>query len=355
MNKLSIYVIKEVLKGSLITLLLLLTLFNLFTLSDELKDLGKGEYQLKEIFLYLALTSPRVCYELIPSAALIGSLFVLGGMANNSEIIAMRSIGLSTFWIIRSTMLAGLVLVVFAIFMGEFITPNTEQAAQLLKATTQNNKVIIHNRYGMWLREGNTFVNVRQIQKNSDLADITLYTLDAEQHIQQISHIEHAQFLGKQWRLNTLKNTQFLADSTVASSVDTRLWTTSINPDLLKIVVVDPNDLSLYDLNNYIQFLHANQQKAQRFEAAFWKRLFNPIMVLIMLLVATPFVIGIKRNINASSRVLIGCIFGMSFNVFDQIMGHIGLIYQFNPIVIALLPSVIVFILASYAIFKVKA
>jgi lipopolysaccharide export system permease protein len=58
MNVLSFYIAKEILKGSFIVLLILLTLFNLFTFADELKDLGKGHYGLKEIFYYLSLTSP---------------------------------------------------------------------------------------------------------------------------------------------------------------------------------------------------------------------------------------------------------------------------------------------------------
>lgn len=79
MNILTKYIVNEILKGAFIALILLLTLFNLFTLADELKDL-KGAYNLTEIFIYLALTSPRVCYELVPAAALLGSLFVLGAM-----------------------------------------------------------------------------------------------------------------------------------------------------------------------------------------------------------------------------------------------------------------------------------
>ena len=56
-----------------------MTLFNLFTFSDELNDLGGG-YGLKQIFYYLALISPNVFYELVPASALLGSLFILGAL-----------------------------------------------------------------------------------------------------------------------------------------------------------------------------------------------------------------------------------------------------------------------------------
>jgi len=114
MNVLTRYIVKEILKGSFIALILLLTLFNLFTLTDELKNLGKGSYNLSDIFTYLALTSPRVCYELVPSSALLGSLFVLGSMGNNRELVAMRAAGVSILGIVKSTLVAGIILAIFA-------------------------------------------------------------------------------------------------------------------------------------------------------------------------------------------------------------------------------------------------
>ena len=355
MNILRRHIIIEVLKGSFIALILLLTLFNLFTFSDELKDIDKGEYHLKEIFYYLALTSPRVCYELIPSAALLGSLFVLGGMAQNREIIAMRAVGLSIFWIIRSVMLAGVVLVCFALFIGEFVAPNAERAAQLLKTTAQNNKVVIHSRYGIWLREGDTFINVRAIEGKSKISDVTLYKLDEKRHLKQVIHAESADFIGnQQWTFTDTQQTDFFEKKVTVSEMKTQPWNTSIVPDLLNIVVVKSENLSLFDLNNYIKFLKGNSQKSQSFEAAFWGRLFNPLVTFVMLMVSAPFVISIKRGSNTGSRLMIGIIIGMSFNILDKIIGHMGLVYHFNPILMAVLPSTLVFLGAAYAVKRVK-
>ena len=119
MNVLTGYIVREILKGSFIAVLLLLTLFNLFTFSDELNDVGGG-YDLKHIFYYLALTSPTVFYELVPASALLGSLFILGAMGNNRELIAMRAAGLSVFGIIKAVMLAGAILVFISTLIGEF-------------------------------------------------------------------------------------------------------------------------------------------------------------------------------------------------------------------------------------------
>ncbi|NOQ35523.1 MAG: LPS export ABC transporter permease LptG, partial [Methylococcaceae bacterium] len=319
MNILSLHIVKEVLKGSFLALLLLLTLFNLFTFSDELKDMGKGSYGLKEIFLYLALTSPRVFYELVPSGALLGSLFVLGAMANNREIIAMRSAGLSVMWIIRSVMLAGVVLVIVAIAVGEFVAPQAERSAQLLKTTSQHNKVIMHTRYGIWLREGNKFINIREIKGKAQLADISIYQLNEQKKLEEIIHAENGDFIdNEKWRLSGIKRSKITENQIIPSHGDEQMWKTAIAPDLLKIVMVKSDNLSLYDLYQYIDFLKENNQKSQTFEAAFWGRLINPLVTFVMLMVATPFVIGIKRGSSMGGRLMLGIIIGMAFNILDK-------------------------------------
>ncbi|MBS3964373.1 MAG: LPS export ABC transporter permease LptG [Methylomonas sp.] len=355
MNVLTLYIVREVLKGSALAMLILLTLFNLFTFSDELRDIGHGNYGLQQILTYLMLTSPRVFFELVPSAALLGSLFVVGSMANNREVVAMRAVGLSTGWIIRSIMLAGLVLVTLAVLVGEFVAPDSEKAAQLLKSTAQNNGVVMRTQYGMWLREGNRFINVRQINDDGSLGDIRIYEIDDQRTLQTIAQSDQARFLGnQQWQLSNVRQSTIAPGQIRSEHHDTLPWQSSIDSDLLKVAVVNSDNLALHDLFNYIQFLKANNQKSQSFELAFWSRLVNPLVVFVMLMVSLPFVIGIGRGVSAGGRILIGVLIGMTFNIFDRIAGHVGLVYDMNPMLMAVLPSLLVFMVASYAVWRLS-
>ncbi len=355
MNVLTWYIIREVSKGSLLALLLLITLFNLFTFSDELKDLGHGNYGLKQILLYLTLTSPRVFYELVPSAALLGSLFVIGAMANNREIVAIRAVGLSTAWIIRSIMLAGLFLVIIAVLVGELIAPPSERAAQVLKTTAQNNGVVLRSEYGMWLREGNRFINVRKILDDGSLGDIRIYEIDDQHQLTRVAQAEHGLFLGdKQWQLSNVKQSVIHPQQISTENQDSMPWKSSIDSDLLKVAIVNSDNLSLYDLYMYIDFMKTNNQKSQIYELAFWSRLINPLVTFVMLMVSAPFVIGIGRGIGTGSRILMGVLIGMGFNIMDRITGHIGLVYELNPLLMAILPSALVFSIALFALWRVS-
>ena len=355
MSVLTGYIVREVLKGSTVALVLLLTLFNLFTFSDELKDLGTGSYGLKEIFLYLTLTSPRVLYELIPSSALLGSLFVVGAMSNNREIVAMRAAGLSIFWVIKSVMWAGVILSLISVLIGEFVAPEAERRAQLIKTTAQNNEVVMHSKYGLWLRENNKFINVRKIERKGELSDIYIYELDEQGHLVLVRNIAHATFLGNElWQMKGIKQSEISSKQIFSNSNDQMEWKTSINPDLLNVVVVKSENMSLYDLFVYISFLKENNQKSQTFELAFWGRLINPLNTFVMLMVSIPFVVGVKRGVGTGGRMMIGIIIGMTFNIFDKIAGHMGLVYDFNPMLMAIMPSAFVFCGAVYAVSRVR-
>ncbi len=351
MNTLRLYIVREVLIGSLIAALVLVTLFDLFTFSDELKHLNKGHYGMRQILLFLALTTPTLLYEVIPSAALLGSLSVVGGMANNREIVAMRAAGLSTGWIIRSMMLAGLVLVLMSTAIGELVAPNCERAAQLLKSEALNDNVAMHTRWGMWLREGNNFINVRKIEDDSSLTDVRIYEVNPQHQVTAFNHAEHAEFIGnQQWRLHNLQSTQLDEKQITSRAVAEKVLHSNIQTDLLKVAVVSADNQSLTDLFQYIQFLRQNNQKSQRYEVAFWSRLINPLVTFVMLMVSAPLVIGIGRGSSSGARILTGVVIGEMFDAFDKMTGHVGLIYELNPIAVAVFPSLLVFLAALYTL-----
>jgi lipopolysaccharide export system permease protein len=203
------------------------------------------------------------------------------------------------------------------------------------------------------LRENDTFINVRKIEENGDLANVNIYKVVNKTHLQSVRHAEKAIYLKEQqWQLENVAQSDISLDKIKANASSMQTWQSSIAPDLVKMAVVIPDNLSLVDLFHYIHFLKNNQQKSRSFELAFWGRMVNPFVTFVMLMVATPFVIGIKRGINVGGRIMIGIVIGLSFNILDQIAGHVGLIYDLNPLVVAVTPSVLLCLASVYALKK---
>ncbi len=354
MKVLNRYIAKEILTGSLVASIVLLSLLNFFTFTDELDDIGEGNYGIKQIFIYLGLTSPRDFYELLPSAALLGSLVTLGGLGNNRELVAMQAAGASKFKIIWAVIRAGLMLAIFSSFIGEYIAPPSERAAVNFKSAATKQQVASRTRYGFWLRTGDTYINIRQIQQQDELGDISIFELDENRHLKQETHADKAVYDKGKWRLDNIKITQIGVDSASGESKPTTDWASVLAPELLNVFVVRPENLSAYELWKYMEYLRNNGQKNLNVDLAFWGRIVNPFVTLVMLLVAAPFVMTLRRETSVGQRIVVGVTIGLGFYLFDRIFGHFALIYQMNPVFAAVFPTLLVFTATVVAIARLR-
>ena len=355
MRKLDWYIAREVIKGSLIAVLVLLSLLSFFTFADDLGDMGKGNYGMRQIFSYLALTLPRNFYELLPSAALVGSLVTLGALANNRELVAMQAAGVSRGRIIGAVLMGGLILLVISISIGELVAPPAERAAQNLKSLSQNNQVTSRSKYGFWVRDGDIFINIRKIQEQQSLGNISIYDIDSEKRLIKATHAKQAVYDGSQWRLKQLRISRFERASVSAERVEYADWSSVLAPDLLNAFVIRPENLSALELFRYAEYLNENGQASPIVEQALWGRFVNPFATLIMLLVAVPFVLTVRREVGMGQRIVIGVVIGLGFYLFDKMFNHLGLVYELNPIFAVTLPTLLTLGGVGVVLWRIRA
>jgi len=110
-----------------------LGLFAFFDLIRELADLGKVEYNLRQVFTFVLLSMPSHAYELFPVVVLIGTLYVLAHLASNSEYTVMRASGLSPRRAGLMLVKVGLPFVLLTFVIGEWVAPWAEEMAQKVK------------------------------------------------------------------------------------------------------------------------------------------------------------------------------------------------------------------------------
>src|SRR5204862_39624 len=101
-------------------------LFALFDLIHELANVGKDGYPLGRALLFVGLSVPGHIYELVPTAALIGTLFALSQMVANSEYTVMRASGTSLTQITFAIVRVGVPLAIATFLAGEFLAPPAE-------------------------------------------------------------------------------------------------------------------------------------------------------------------------------------------------------------------------------------
>jgi lipopolysaccharide export system permease protein len=111
--------------------------------------------------------------------------------------------------------------------------------------------------------------------------------------------------------------------------------------------VVEPESMSLQKLNEYSRSLEKNHVQAGAFQLEFWQRIFQPLAILTMILLAIPFVFTAPRSLNVGRRILLAIIVGFIFYLTEELLGQFSIVFQFPPIIAALLP-ILLFAGAGY-------
>lgn len=347
------YLGKAVLTGSLLAFLVLLSLSAFFTFVDQLGDL-RGDYTALKAFEYVLFVLPRRGYELYNTSILLGTLLSLGSLANGSELIVLRAAGLSVMRIAWAVMKAGLLLMLLGIVLGELIAPPAENYAQQLRTTAMSGSQSVHSGRSVWSRNGQHFIRIGQVFPGSRLSDIDIYTFDKGYFLTSIIRARHASFDGKTWQLEDVVKTEFGEQTFVQKKVASMQWDALVQPEMLDTLTVKAQNLSMLSLFRYVQYLKKNQLDAAQYELAFWMKMIKPFSVLIMLLIALPFVFGSLRSTSVGQRLVVGVLLGLGFHLFNQALNHIGVGYGLNSVVSAVLPSLLFALVGLWALRRVS-
>lgn len=326
-----------------------LALFAFFDLIAELRDLGTGDYSLKEIFTVVLLWIPAHAYELLPVAVLIGTLYVLAHLSSNSEYTVMRAAGLSPLRAGAALVKIGLPFVIATFAIGEWVAPYADAAAQTVRMHALS--ALIRGgqdlRSGLWFKDERSFINVREAREANVLSDVRIYEFDAEYRLRVLSVAERAEYAGGgAWRLLSVAQTQYTAEGPHTARYAEAMWRSAVSPDLLTVLIVVPERMSVWKLYKYTQHLASNRQKTERYEIAMWKKLFYPFATLVMMALALPFAYMHARSGMVGVKVFFGIMLGIFFHMLNSLFSHIGLLRNWPPVAAAVVPAA-VFLLAA--------
>jgi lipopolysaccharide export system permease protein len=344
------YISQSVLAGILIVLFILVGLFAFFAFIDEIDDIGKQRYGLWEAIQYVVLEIPRHIYDLFPTAALLGTLLGLGILANNSELIVMRAAGVSIVRIALSVLRIGLTLTILVMLIGETLAPMSGQYANNMRSIAQSThdhqQMVFNRRYGFWARDQFDFINIRTIYPDGGFGWIALYEFDADQRLRAITNASKAYYQNGQWKLYDVTRTQFEPTFVTRQHLETTTWNAILKPEIIKNVVIRPQQLSSLGLYKYIEYLRQNDQRTAQYELAFWTRLNYPLISITMIFLAIPFVFGSLRSVSGGQRFLVGALIGVGFHMLNQTTNNLGLVYDINPALSAFLPPIVFLVIA---------
>ena len=343
MNTLDRYIGKNILGSIFATLLTLVGLSAIIKFVEQFRSVGKGTYDIWQAVAFTGLTIPKDIETFFPMAALLGALMALGNLASRSELVVMQAAGFSRFKIGIAVMKTALPLVLLTMVIGEWGIPQTEQFARDMRARALSGGSMLSMKNGVWAKDGNNFVFVRRVTDDAKLNDIYIYTFDQQRNLTELKHANQASYSEgeSKWTLRQVNHSMISKDEITTSNRLSEKWETNLTPDKLGAVSLRPTSLSISGLYNYISFLRETGQDVSRFELTFWRKIFQPVSVGVMMLLALSFIFGSLRSVTAGARIVTGICFGFLFYVVNEIFGQMSVVYNMPAVFGALMPSLL--------------
>jgi lipopolysaccharide export system permease protein len=266
MRLLSSYLMRAILTNTLMVMLVLLALAGLFEFIGQLED-TQGNYGVPQALLFAALRMPQLSFEMLPIAVLIGSLLGLGNLAKNSELVVMRTAGLSVARLARMVAISGAVLMIFTGIIGEYIGPPLDYFARTMRDEGRYEQVDRDLGNSAWVKDGQVIMHLERI--NPEFIDDN-----------------------DKWILENFRETRFRDDGVQVVESSVAVESFDVNSELLGITLVKPVSLSARGLMSYINYLRKNDLSAERYETELWSRVSKTATVALMPVLALAFVFG---------------------------------------------------------------
>lgn len=352
--KISRYIAKTVILATLLVIVVVTGLAYIVDLLGELKDVGAGDYGLVQAAIHAFFMLPHDIYQFFPMLVLLGGLTGLGSLAAYQELIVMRTSGMSIWGVMRAVMGAAIVLIVIGLLLGELLAPRFYYLANQHKSAALSSGQAVETSSGMWIHEGNNFLHIQAVMRHHHLEGVTRYQFDGKHHLLASYYVKSLDYVDGHWVLNNLVKTTFGNDKTTHLQLARATWDLTLNPNLLNVGLIEPDEMPLGQLSDYIRRLVDNRLQATDFQFSFWKRVFQPLTILVMLLLTIPFIFAAPRSVTAGWRILMGVIVGFVFYILNALLGQLSMVFQLSPFIAALLPILLFAVLGYVLMLRVS-
>ena len=343
MNILDRYLYRTVLVYTSMAIAVLLVLGALVTFITQQGDIGVGSYSAADAFLFTLLNMPQQAFELLPIAALIGALMGLGHLASGSELVVTRASGVSVWRIAWPVGLAGLTLALIMFGIGEYAAPSMGQFAKREKTISKLADVSFAGTSSAWVKDGNRILRVQTGEVDRAFGGVSVFELDGPTRLRSIQRATRISVADPgRWSLHNVATSRFERDKIAGDTVGELTIQTSVHPEFLGLAATDPQMLTLHGLASYIDHLRRNNLETASYEIGYWSRIARLFAVIVVTLLALPFVFGPLRTTGAGTRTVIGVLLGVVFFLITRTVENGGQLFNLNPALVGWLPTAVI-------------
>lgn len=351
------YILKRYLFTFLVMLLLFIPIGITVHLAEKIGKILENEVPFGEVMLYFLDFTIYFAHLLFPLFLFLSVIWFTSKLANNTEIIAFLSSGVSFTRFLRPYLIGAFIVSVLALILGLYLAPNASKG--------------FNDFNYKYLKSGKSATDNRNVYRQINDNDyIYVSSFDAKQKRGQNFTLEHFEDNKMTYKIKANSIQYREEDSTyrllsylkrnIGEFEDefeyTRRKDTLFPFDLEDLTPVEyiAETLAYGELNKFIEKEEKRgSSNISRYKLVQYRKWSLPVSVFILTIIAVA-VSSIKRRGGMGVNLAFGICIAMVFVFFDKIFGVLAAQSDFPPLVAVWFPNILFGILAAYLLYNAK-
>jgi lipopolysaccharide export system permease protein len=351
------YILKRYLGTFMVMLLMFIPIGIIIDVSEKVNRMIENKVAFADILVYYGNFTIYWANLLFPIFLFLSVIWFTSKLANNTEIIAILSSGISFNRFLRPYLVGATIVSIFALLMSFFIVPKASKGFldfryEYLKKNTQarettdifrqinKDEFIYLSNYNYLSKTGFNFtfekfndnvleykINANRIKYNEESKDYTMFGFT--------------------------KRTIGKVDD-ILESGDKKIRKFNFEPDDLTPVVYIAETMTITELNDFVsKEKRRGNSNINTYLVVFYKKFSLPISAFILTLIAVA-VSFMKRRGGMGVNLAIGIVVAFTFIFFEKIFGILAEQSNMSPLFAVWFPNIVFGILAIYLLRNAK-
>jgi len=302
------YWLKEWIRYFVIIQMMILIVFVFIDYLSRVNNFLSADVSLLRGLWYVLLKLPFMFVQLTPASLLLAVIAAFGVMNRNGELTALKSSGISVYFLVKPALLAGGVLALVIFFIGETVIPVSMAKANHIRYHEMvGSPSLSQGRTDIWIKSGRSLVHINFYDPvHKKVAGVTATTMGAGFRIAERIDAREGIYDGKKWIFTGVTEQTYDAgkDDYTARNLPVKAVDLKLKPEDLGKMTVKTNEMSYGDLKRYVAKVSAEGYDATTYRVDMVGKLAFPFICVIMAL--TGAATGMRSFVKTNLPVAIG-------------------------------------------------
>ena len=292
-----------------------------------------------DIAQYFIWKLPEMVSRTATFSILMATLLTLGVLSRDSEIIAMRSCGISLLRISLPMLTLGFIASILLLVNAELILPYSYARTELIDRVKIKKKGdnVTFKRNNIWFRSNSMILQARLFEpKTQTLSGVVVWSVDGSMNPVSRIDADTAVYREGQWLMNSTTLRNFQTPAGYAPQVaQTMPLVLDLKVEDLRVLDRDADNMSIRTLKEYADNLRRGGYQAYRYLTLMHTKIASPFAALIMVLLGIPFALRNSRSGGIAMGIGTSIGIGFAYFVVNAVLLSYGRSGVLTPVVAA--------------------